>query len=40
MLVAQAVATVRIVCEAAGVAVSLSDEELFAAMATAADFDC
>lgn len=40
MLVAQAVATVRIVCEAAGVPVGLSDEELFAAMATAADFDC
>lgn len=40
MLVAQAVATVHVVCEAAGVPVSLSDEELFAAMAAAANFDC
>lgn len=40
MLVGQAVATVRIVCDLAGVDCPLSDDELFALMAQAAGFNC
>lgn len=40
MLVGQAVATVRIVCDLAGVDCPLSDDEIFAVMAQAAEFDC
>lgn len=40
MLVGQAVATVRIVCDLAGVECSLSDDELFELMAEAAGFAC
>lgn len=40
MLVAQAVATVKIVSEVAGADVSLSDDQMFDLMAQAADFDC
>lgn len=39
MLVAQAVASLRLVCEAAGVEVAASFDELFRAMAQAAGFD-
>lgn len=39
MLVAQAVATVHIVCDLAGVEVSLTDDELFDVMAKAAGFN-
>ena len=40
MLVGQAVATVRIVCDVNGVDCPLSDDELFVLMAKAAGFDC
>lgn len=40
MLVAQAVATVRLVCEAADAPITLTDEALFETMANAAEFDC
>lgn len=40
MLVAQAVATVHVVCDAAGVPIAATDETLFQTMAKAAEFNC